>query len=37
MDDFFERIVSMFLGILSLFIAVAMVGAVIGFFKGLLG
>ena len=37
MDDFFERVISMFLGILSLFIAVAMVGAVIGFLEGLLG
>jgi len=37
LDEFIERVMGLFFGILALFIAVAMVGAVIGFVEGLFG
>ena len=35
MDDFIERVFAMFVGLLALFFAVGMVGAVMGFLEGL--
>jgi len=36
-DEFVERVMGLFVSLLALFIAVAMVGAVIGFIEGLFG
>ena len=37
MDDFIERVMTIFFSLLALFIAVSMVGGVIGFIGGLFG